>query len=246
MASRGAADASGRLDVHLDSVARASFAEAGVPDDGAPAEARLVRGVAALARRLGSEEAAVAAVQAELPEVEHALERARAAVGGPASSYAEFRAYLSPLARSRVDPFLHGTFALATAYEMAHPAPSWARVTSPFGYRSDPLLATRQLHTGTDYGVGAGTPIEAAAAGTVVISAEDSMNGRFVRIDHGHGLTTAYCHASELAVRKSARVEQGARIMLSGASGRVTGPHLHFQVEIDGTPVDAELFLRGR
>jgi murein DD-endopeptidase MepM/ murein hydrolase activator NlpD len=248
MAARGELDSSGALDVRLSETAIEALHAVGLDVPAAAGaqqrEALLARGVARLAHRLGSEEAAVAVLSSDLSHVTWALERAKASGADDYRSYDSFRYFLPPADRARTDPLVNGTFALATAYEMARPVAIDARVTSPFGNRTHPMLLTPQFHTGTDYGVPSGTAIQAAASGRVMIAAEDSINGRFVKIDHGHGLTTAYCHASRLEVRREDHVQRGGEIMLSGATGRATGPHLHFQLELDGAPIDPELFLR--
>lgn len=250
MAAEGKVERAGALAIRLPDAARRSFAAIGVPvpgpgDPPAAQETALYAGLLRLSQRLGSEEAAVAALSIDLPSVRYAIDRARVSGERRPLEYAAFRAYLVSSDRDRADPFLRGAFALATAYEMGSPLPSGdLRVTSAFGDRVHPVLGTVRFHRGVDLAAATGTAIQAVAAGTVLYAAEDSINGRFVKIDHGHGLTTAYCHASQLGVGKGDPVTKGARIALSGQSGRATGPHLHFQVEIDGVPLDPSLFLK--
>jgi murein DD-endopeptidase MepM/ murein hydrolase activator NlpD len=105
-------------------------------------------------------------------------------------------------------------------------------VVSPFGMRWG------RMHTGIDIAVPYGTPIKAAAAGTVIYAAWMSGYGNFVIIDHGGGLATAYAHQSSIAVANGARVEQGQVIGYVGCTGHCFGPHLHFEVRVNGTPVD--------
>lgn len=88
--------------------------------------------------------------------------------------------------------------------------------------------------------------MHAVAEGRVVYASRDAVNGHFVKIDHGHGLTSAYCHASALDVARGEAVTKGARLLRSGATGRATGPHLHLQLELNGHPIDPELFLGTR
>jgi len=111
-------------------------------------------------------------------------------------------------------------------------------VTSPFGYRLHPVLGTRKLHTGVDLSVRVGTAVQAVADGTVRRASEDAVNGRVLIVDHGRGVTTAYCHNSELLVRPGQRVTRGELIARSGNTGRSTGPHLHYQLELAAQPVD--------
>jgi murein DD-endopeptidase MepM/ murein hydrolase activator NlpD len=105
-------------------------------------------------------------------------------------------------------------------------------VTSPFGWRWG------RMHEGLDIGVGYGTPIHAAAGGTVVYAGWESGYGNFVVIDHGGGLATAYGHQSAIAVHVGEPVSQGQVIGYVGCTGHCFGPHLHFEVRINGTAVD--------
>ena len=105
-------------------------------------------------------------------------------------------------------------------------------VTSPFGYRWG------RLHSGIDIGVPEGTPIHAAAAGTVVLAAWTGGYGNYTCIDHGGGLATCYAHQSAYAVSTGAHVSQGQVIGYVGNTGHSFGPHLHFEVRINGVPVD--------
>ena len=105
-------------------------------------------------------------------------------------------------------------------------------VTSPFGYRWG------RLHAGIDIGVPSGTPIHAAAAGTVVLAGWVGGYGNYTCIDHGGGMATCYAHQSSFAVGAGAQVAQGQVIGYVGCTGHCFGPHLHFEVRINGNPVD--------
>ena len=105
-------------------------------------------------------------------------------------------------------------------------------VTSPFGYRWG------RLHAGIDIGVPEGTPIHAAASGTVVLAGWIDGYGNYTCIDHGGGLATCYAHQSAYAVSTGAHVSQGQVIGYVGSTGHSFGPHLHFEVRINGVPVD--------
>ncbi len=110
--------------------------------------------------------------------------------------------------------------------------------TSPFGYRFHPILKTRRLHTGIDFGAHSGSPIRAAADGIVVWAGYRGGYGNHVILDHGGGIMTLYGHASKLFVSSGARVKRGDRIAAVGSTGLSTAPHLHFEVRINGKPVD--------
>jgi murein DD-endopeptidase MepM/ murein hydrolase activator NlpD len=119
------------------------------------------------------------------------------------------------------------------------PAPSgplgWpvsAPITSPFGMRWG------RMHEGIDLGAASGTPIHAAAAGVVVYCGWEEGYGNLTVIDHGGGIATAYGHQSSIAVSCNQQVSQGQVIGYVGNTGHSTGPHLHFEVRVNGTPVD--------
>ncbi|HEY3922440.1 MAG TPA: peptidoglycan DD-metalloendopeptidase family protein [Gaiellaceae bacterium] len=114
-------------------------------------------------------------------------------------------------------------------------------VTSPFGPRC--LEGVCGFHPGLDIGVPEGTPIEAAAAGTVIYCGWEEGYGNFVMIDHGNNLVTGYGHQSRIAVTCGEHVGQGQVIGYSGCTGFCTGPHVHFEVRVDGKPVDPMGYL---
>ena len=114
------------------------------------------------------------------------------------------------------------------------PLPVAGTITSPQGYRTDPITGETSYHSGTDIAVAEGTPILAAADGTVTIAnALDSWGGSYgyyVKLDHGGGLTTLYAHCSSICVTAGQQVKAGEVIAYVGQTGRATGPHLHFEV----------------
>lgn len=116
-------------------------------------------------------------------------------------------------------------------------------VTSPFGTRVHPITGVRKLHDGTDFGAPCGTPVQAAAAGSVVERSAHPAYGLRVVLDHGGGLRTAYTHLSSQAVQVGARVARGQRVGLVGSTGLSTGCHLHFMVLRSGRPVDPQSLL---
>lgn len=122
----------------------------------------------------------------------------------------------------------------------------YARVSSPYGYRTHPVThEVGKMHTGVDFAVPTGTNIHAAESGTVLVAEWYSGYGYCVIIDHGGGMWTLYGHIREGGIRVSPgqRVERGQVIAESGATGRVTGPHLHFEVRINGKPVNPMPYL---
>ena len=119
--------------------------------------------------------------------------------------------------------------------------PGNGEVTSPFGIRFHPILRYTKLHTGTDLSVGDGW-VYAADAGVVIQAGFNSAYGNMTVIDHGstggHGVTTLYAHQSSMLVQPGDTVTKGQRVGRIGSTGYSTGPHLHFEVRIDGQPVD--------
>lgn len=140
---------------------------------------------------------------------------------------------------------------------MQWPVPGFYRVTSPFGYRVHPVSGTRRKHTGidiasnlTDRGRGRqsiyGRNFVAAADGVVILARWFGGYGNSVIIDHGSDVTTLYAHGSRILVSEGQNVDRGDPVMNVGSTGVSTGPHAHFEVRIDGNPVDPMPYLRSR
>ena len=123
------------------------------------------------------------------------------------------------------------------------PLPVAGTITSQFGYRVDPITGEVSSHTGTDIACAEGTPILAAADGTVTVAnGLDSWGGSYgyyIQNDHGGGLQTLYAHCSPICVTTGQQVQAGQVIGYVGHTGRVTGSHLHLEVRIDGNRADA-------
>ena len=121
--------------------------------------------------------------------------------------------------------------------------PSDGYVSSPYGWRTHPIRGTRRLHTGMDFAANYGTPIRAAKPGTVIYSGWYGGYGKTIIINHGKGITTLYAHSSKLYVKSGQKVKRGQAISAVGSTGLSTGPHLHFEVRKNGTPVNPANYL---
>lgn len=119
------------------------------------------------------------------------------------------------------------------------------RISSGFGWRSDPMQGDRRLHAGIDIPGRLGSGVQATAAGTVRSAGWRGSYGYMVEIDHGGGLRSRYGHLSRILVPAGARVAQGETIARMGSTGRSTGSHLHFELRENGRPVDPRPILAG-
>jgi len=134
----------------------------------------------------------------------------------------------------------------AISYEPLHfefVAPVLGPVSSPFGFRYDPILGGVRFHFGTDIALYTGTPFYAFADGRVVYARECISFGKYILLYHGHGVYTRYAHASALYVQAGDYVEMGQFIGRVGSTGGSTGPHLHFELRVNGVYRNAEFYV---
>jgi murein DD-endopeptidase MepM/ murein hydrolase activator NlpD len=110
----------------------------------------------------------------------------------------------------------------------------FSRITSGFALRFHPILLNWRAHNGVDYGAPLGTPVRAVGDGVVESAGRQNGYGNVVQLLHGNGKSTVYAHLSRIDVRKGQRIEQGQRIGAVGATGWATGPHLHFELRVNG------------
>lgn len=116
--------------------------------------------------------------------------------------------------------------------------PVSGRITSGYGYRHHPVLKRRKLHAGIDFGAPTGTPVYASSGGVVVSASYQRGYGNTIVISHGSGLSTLYGHLSRIRVRSGQKVGSGDLIGNVGSTGMSTGPHLHFEIRVNGRPVN--------
>ena len=128
--------------------------------------------------------------------------------------------------------------------EMLWPAPGNYRITSYFGNRPHPIYGYASNHSGMDIGCATGSSVVAANDGTVILSGWYGAYGNCVIIDHGGGIVTVYGHHSKNLVKEGDKVTRGQQIALSGNTGMSTGPHLHFEVRVNGIRKDPLDYLQ--
>ena len=138
----------------------------------------------------------------------------------------------------KLDTLQQGVIAIPSVQPVQH-----LQFTSNFGIRSDPFRGTAAMHAGVDIPGPVGTPIYATADGTVDHADRMGGYGNMVEIDHGKGIATRYGHLSKILVANGTHVRRGQLIALMGSTGRSTGPHLHYEVRIDGHAVNPVPFL---
>lgn len=198
-----------------------------------------------------------AALQARYAETARELRRlglspnriaTRGAMGGPleevnennaaeASADAQFRSLVQSW--KRLDSLEEASIAIPSMQPVAE-----MRLTSSFGVRSDPFRGSQAFHAGLDIPGPVGTPIYATADGIVSRSERAGAYGLLVEINHGKGIQTRYAHLSKMLVNPNTRVRRGQLIGLMGSTGRSTGPHLHYEVRIDGRAVNPTPYIQ--
>jgi len=121
------------------------------------------------------------------------------------------------------------------------PTDGW--VTSGFGYRTSPFTGQRVFHKAVDIATREGTPVVATADGVITFTGSKGLLGKIIAIDHGYGMITRYAHLNKILKNLGAAVKRGDRIGLVGMTGRTTGPHLHYEVHLNGIPVNPKRYI---
>ncbi|GAB4293480.1 MAG: M23 family metallopeptidase [Myxococcota bacterium] len=142
---------------------------------------------------------------------------------------------------AELDAYLDTQRSLLAHTPAIWPVRGW--ITSDFGNRLDPYTGTKIFHRGLDVATEPGTSIVAPADGEVIFAALNGTYGKFLAIDHGFGIITRYGHLMKMKVKVGDIVKRGQIIGLVGNTGRSTGPHLHYEVEVDGIPVNPRTYI---
>ena len=121
--------------------------------------------------------------------------------------------------------------------------PTRGLVTSSFGSRVSPFTGIKEFHKGLDIANRQGTPVVAAADGTVTFANDKGFWGKLIIINHGHGMSTRYAHLSKFFKEPGDSVKRGEIVGKIGSTGRTTGPHLHYEVRLNGTPINPEKYI---
>ncbi|HSP47090.1 MAG TPA: peptidoglycan DD-metalloendopeptidase family protein [Clostridiaceae bacterium] len=121
--------------------------------------------------------------------------------------------------------------------------PVSGRVSSPYGYRIHPVLGYKKFHTGMDFAASSGTSVRSVKSGTVILAKYNSSYGNYIIVDHGNGVSSLYAHLKGFNVGYGSRVSQGDTIGFVGSTGMSTGPHLHFEIRINGSHVNPAPYL---
>ncbi|MBQ6998934.1 MAG: peptidoglycan DD-metalloendopeptidase family protein [Clostridia bacterium] len=147
-------------------------------------------------------------------------------------------------ARNEIARLVSGDGSRYVGGKFLWPSTNSYRITSPYSMRVHPTLGVYKQHTGIDIGASYGTNVLAAADGTVIIAGWNNAYGNYVVINHGGGVTTLYGHNSSLTVSKGQKVSRGQVIAKVGSTGYSTGPHIHFEVQVNGSPVNPMSYLQ--
>lgn len=132
--------------------------------------------------------------------------------------------------------------------EFGWPVPGYETITSPYGMRIHPILKDKRMHNGIDIGAPKSTKIVASNAGTVILATYNSSYGNYIVIDHGGGYTTLYAHQTKFAsnIKIGTQVGRGDTIGYIGSTGLSTGPHLHFEIRVNGSPKNPVDYLKAK
>ena len=141
----------------------------------------------------------------------------------------------------QVYSYLQDQKSLLASTPAIRPTTGW--ISSGFGYRKSPFTGLKEFHRGLDIATREGTPIIAPADGIIVFTGKKGGLGRVVVIDHGRGIITRYAHLQKSLLKRGSHVKRGDKIALVGNTGRSTAPHLHYEVHLNGIPVNPAKYI---
>jgi len=156
-------------------------------------------------------------------------------------SHLTIQAKIKTVSFQELDQFFRNQKSFLQSTPSIWPTRGW--VTSGFGYRKSPFTGLREKHEGWDIGSRSGSAIRATADGMVSVAGRERGYGKLVEIDHGYGVLTRYGHNSKNLVKIGSRVKRGQIIALVGSTGRSTGPHLHYEILVNGVPTNPKNYI---
>ena len=151
------------------------------------------------------------------------------------------QAKIQSISFQELDDFFKNQKSFLSSTPSIWPTRGW--VTSSFGFRKSPFTGLREKHEGWDIAARNGAPVRATADGVVVVEGREYGYGNLVEVDHGYGIVTRYGHNSKHLVKVGDRVKRGQVVSLVGNTGRSTGPHLHYEILLNGVPVSPENYI---
>ena len=151
------------------------------------------------------------------------------------------QAKIQSISFQELDDFFKNQKSFLSSTPSIWPTRGW--VTSSFGFRKSPFTGLREKHEGWDIAARSGAPVRATADGVVVVEGREYGYGNLVEIDHGYGIVTRYGHNSKHLVKVGDRVKRGQVVSLVGNTGRSTGPHLHYEILLNGVPVSPKNYI---
>ena len=151
------------------------------------------------------------------------------------------QAKIQSISFQELDDFFKNQKSFLSSTPSIWPTRGW--VTSSFGFRKSPFTGLREKHEGWDIAARNGSPVRATADGVVVVEGREYGYGNLVEVDHGYGIVTRYGHNSKHLVKVGDRVKRGQVVSLVGNTGRSTGPHLHYEILLNGVPVSPKNYI---
>ena len=151
------------------------------------------------------------------------------------------QAKIKAISLQELDDFFKNQKSFLQSTPSVWPTRGW--VTSGFGYRKSPFTGLREKHEGWDIGARTGSAVRATADGMITVAGRERGYGKLIEIDHGYGVVTRYGHNSKNLIKVGSEVKRGQIVALVGNTGRSTGPHLHYEVLVNGVPANPKNYI---